>query len=197
MLWAFLLMEIDIYEEPRYTGVNKNIPLPSNINTDKQAILDILHNHFLLAQIFWPGDDIISAKSISGTTMFTLRTRILHYITPSCREVQMNNHDDDVAILDKPDGGPEIEINYIVTETKGQSSEHQTLVHYKNEQLTVFTGYTLEERFWQDTPADGAFMSRFLFGVHQRHTLCLLRFFKGNTSADKQPSSNPTKLKKD
>ena len=59
MLWAFLLMEIDIYEEPRYTGVNKDIPLPSNINTDKQAILDILHNHFLLAQIFWPDDDII------------------------------------------------------------------------------------------------------------------------------------------
>ena len=46
----------------------------------------------------------------------------------------MNNHDDDVAILDKPDGGPEIEINYIVTETEGQSSEHWTLMHYKREE---------------------------------------------------------------
>ena len=46
----------------------------------------------------------------------------------------MNNRSNDVAILDKPDGGPEIEINYIVTETEGQSSEHWTLMHYKREE---------------------------------------------------------------
>lgn len=60
----------------------------------------------------------------------------------------------------------------------------------------VFTGYTLEERFWEDIPADNAYMRRLLFGVHQRHTLCLLTFFKRNTPADKW-LPNPTKLKKD
>lgn len=127
-------MEIDTDEEPRYTAVNKNIPLPSNINTDKQAILDILHNHFLLAQIFWPDHDVIAANSMSGTTVFTLRNKILRYITHRCGLARMVNFSNSVSVAEKLVGLPETIMIYFVTKTEGQSSEHRTLVHYKREE---------------------------------------------------------------
>lgn len=65
-----------------------------------------------------------------------------------------------------------------------------------NEQLTVSTGYTLEERFMKDIPADVAFVNCVFYDGHQRHTIALLEFLNKNTSSDKRPP-NPIKLKKD
>ena len=127
-------MEIDTDEEPRYSGVNKNISLPSNINTDKQAILNILHNHFLLSQILWPDHDVVAANSMSGTTVFTLRNKILHFITHRCGRVKFVNCRNGIYIGEKVVGLPELMLNYFVTETEGQSSEHRALVHYKREE---------------------------------------------------------------
>ena len=127
-------MEIDTDEEPRYSGVSKNIPLPSNINTDKQAVLNILHNHFLLSQIFWPDHDVVAANSMSGTTVFTLRNKIFYFITHCCSRVRFVSCSNGIYIGEKVVGLPKLMLNYFVTETEGQSSEHRALVHYKREE---------------------------------------------------------------
>lgn len=33
---------------PTFKGLSKHLLLPANFSTDKEAILDILHNHYLL-----------------------------------------------------------------------------------------------------------------------------------------------------
>lgn len=86
-----------------FKGGNNNLPLPPNLKTDKKAILDVLHNHYLVAQISWPYHEIISAVSRLNVTLITLRLKTS--FVAITRPARLTNIDDGLVIDDEPEPG--------------------------------------------------------------------------------------------
>ncbi|OJJ81881.1 uncharacterized protein ASPGLDRAFT_59890 [Aspergillus glaucus CBS 516.65] len=55
-----------------FERARKHIQLPAGIDTNRDIILNILHNHHLLVQNIWPSFTIKSISSAPDTTVFAL-----------------------------------------------------------------------------------------------------------------------------
>lgn len=156
---------------PTFSGVNRNLPLPPNISADKKAVLDILHNHRLVARFSWPNHEIQSAESRANETIFTFSLKALATVIHQAR---LTSVDDGLLIYERPGGGVSTHLEWRVSESI--AGKYKGPGETQNPLLTAPPGFSLEEHYYLERSCL-AWLDTKLYG-HLQPTKFLLRFFK-------------------
>lgn len=118
--------------DPIFEGVSKHLSFPLIINKDKRKILNIFHDHNLLARIEWPEYEMASAEFISDSIII-LTLKLKSIIAPVTRKTTIAYHDNGVARFEEPKLGVTYHVEWVISrESTGKNKGLATRLQAKS-----------------------------------------------------------------